>query len=252
MNRLAGLTRFLVPSPCYLCGTPSVEDNGLCARCASDLSADKRTLSHRCPQCAIRVSEAGQRCAACLQHPPHFDFAVAGQDFKAASRYLIHQFKYRKDPGVLNALMQPLFLSIEQAYGRRQDGLPNDPLKDWPDVLIPMPIHRERRQVRGFNQARLIADRIGRRFDLPVHGKAVVRSGSSESQSGLSAIDRRKSLKNAFEVRQDLPRHVVIVDDVMTTGSSADALAHALKRSGVRMVSVWVLARTPAPGDIPH
>lgn len=248
MNRLAGLTRFLVPSPCYLCGTPSVENDGLCARCADDLSVENRAERHRCPQCAIRVSEAGQHCAECLRHPPHFDFAVAGQDFQAASRHLIHQFKYRRDPGVLDALMQSLVFSVEQAYPLQQD----DRLNDWPDVLIPMPIHPERRRVRGFNQARLIADRVGRRFDLPVHGKAVVRSGSSESQSGLSAIDRRKSLKNAFEVRQALPQHVVIVDDVMTTGSSADALAHTLKRSGVLRVSVWVLARTPAPGDIPN
>lgn len=142
---------------------------------------------------------------------------------------------------------------LSGTYAQQQDGLPDDRLKDWPDVLIPMPIHPERRQVRGFNQARLIADRIGRRFDLPVHGKAVVRSGPSESQSELSAIDRRKSLKNAFVVKQTLPQHVAIVDDVMTTGSSADALAHALKRSGVLRVSIWVLARTPAPGDIaPH
>lgn len=248
MNRLAGLTRFLVPSPCYLCGTPSVADDGLCVRCADDLLAENRTERHRCPQCAIRVSEAGQRCAACLRHPPHFDLAVAGQDFQAASRYLIHQFKYRRDPGVLDALMQPLVSSVERAYPQRHD----DRLKDWPDLLIPMPIHPERRRVRGFNQARLIADRVGRCFDLPVHGRAVVRSGSSESQSGLSATDRRKSLKNAFEVRQALPQHVAIVDDVMTTGSSADALAHTLKRSGVQRVSVWVLARTPAPGDIPN
>jgi Predicted amidophosphoribosyltransferases len=148
--------------------------------------------------------------------------------------------------------MQPLLLSVERTYAQRQDGLPNDRLKDWPGALIPMPIHPERRRIRGFNQAHLIADRIGRRFDLPVHGEAVVRSGSSESQSELTAVDRRKSLKNAFEVKQTLPRHVVIVDDVMTTGSSADALAHALKRSGVLRVSVWVLARTPAPGDMPN
>lgn len=252
MNRLAGLTRFLVPSPCYLCGTPSVEDDGLCARCADDLSAENRTERPRCPQCAIRVSEVGQRCAACLRHPPHFDSAVAGQDFRAASRYLIHQFKYRRDLGVLDSLVRPLFLSVERTYGQRQDGLPDDRLKYWPDVLIPMPIHPDRRRIRGFNQAHLIADRIGRHFDLPVHGKAVVRSGPGESQSELSAIDRRKSLKNAFVVKQTLPQHVVIVDDVMTTGSSADALAHALKRSGVLRVSIWVLARTPAPGDIPN
>ncbi|WP_290681608.1 ComF family protein [Halothiobacillus sp. 15-55-196] len=248
MNRLAGLTRFLVPAPCYLCGTATVAVAGLCARCTDDLSTENRAVPYRCPQCAIRVSETGQRCAACLRHPPNFDFSVAGQDFKTASRFLIHQFKYRKDSGVLDALIRALFSSIERTYPRRQD----DDSKDWPDVLIPMPIHPERRQVRGFNQARLIADRIGRRFDLPVHGKAVIRSGTSKSQSGLSAIDRRKSLKNAFEVRERLPQHVAIVDDVMTTGSSADALACALKRAGVQRVTVWVLARTPAPGDIPH
>lgn len=243
MIRLAGLTRYLVPSPCYLCGVPSVENDGLCARCADDLSAPHEA-GHRCPQCAILVREAGQRCAQCQRHPPHFDLAVAGLDFEAASRYLIHQFKYRRDPGVLDALIQPLVRSIDQAYPRQRDGW----LNEWPDVLIPMPIHPDRRHVRGFNQARLIADRLGHRFDLSVDGEAVARSGSSESQSSLSAIDRRKSLKNAFEVRHALPQHVAIVDDVMTTGSSADALARALKRSGALKVSVWVLARTPAPG----
>lgn len=245
MNRLTGLTRLLVPSPCHLCGTPSVADDGLCPRCADELSAENRIGRHRCPRCAIRVSEAGRLCSECLKHPPHFDFAVAGLDFLAASRHLIHRLKYQRDPGVLDALMPPLILSIERAYAERKNGAPDKPWADWPEALIPMPIHPRRRRVRGFNQARLIADRVGRRFGLPVYGKAVIRSGSSESQSGLSAIERRKNLKNVFEVRQVLPRHVVIVDDVMTTGSSAGALAYALKRSGVQHVGVWVLARTP-------
>jgi ComF family protein len=251
MNPLAGLTRFLVPSPCYLCGMPSVDDSGLCPRCAAALLAECDADPPRCPQCAIRVGEVGQICPGCMRHPPHFDFTIAGQDFQAANRYLIHQLKYRRDPGVLHALIQPLTFRIEQRYSRRPGNPAADVPVDWPDALVPMPIHPERRRVRGFNQARLIADRVGRLFDLPVHGAAVVRSGSSESQSGLSAIDRRKSLKNAFEVRHALPQHVAIVDDVMTTGSSADALARTLKRSGAQRVSVWVLARTPAPGDIP-
>ncbi|OZB83746.1 MAG: hypothetical protein B7X28_01650 [Halothiobacillus sp. 13-55-253] len=68
-----------------------------------------------------------------MRHPPNFDFSVAGQDFKTASRFLIHQFKYRKDSGVLDALMRALVSSIERAYPQRQD----DHSKDWPDALIP-------------------------------------------------------------------------------------------------------------------
>ena len=247
MNRLAGLTRFLVPSPCYLCGVPSTSGTGLCSRCTSDLFVEEDVASPRCPQCAIRVSMPGQLCSACLRHPVHFDDTIAGLDFMATSRHLIHQLKYRRDPGVLQALIQPLAVKIEQACAPH----PNGWFVGWPDTLLPMPIHPLRRRVRGFNQAHLIADRLGRRFDLPVSVTAVLRAGMRSSQSELSAMERRKSLKNAFAVKHALPSHVAIVDDVMTTGSSADALAHVLKRSGVRRVSVWVLARTPAPGDFP-
>lgn len=246
MNRLLGLTRRLVPSPCYLCGVPSAEDNGLCPRCASELFDQDDGAPARCPQCALRVPAMGQLCSRCLRHPFDFDCTIAGLDFKADSRHLIHQLKYRRNPCVLQALIQPLADKIEQAYAPH----PNGWLVDWPELLLPMPIHPQRRRLRGFNQARLIADRLGQRFDLPVSSTAVIRTGKSSSQSELSAAERRKSLKNAFEVRQNVPLHVVIVDDVMTTGSSADALARVLKGSGVERVSVWVLARTPAPGDL--
>ena len=244
MNRLARLTRFLVPPPCFLCGTPCVGGFGMCPHCATDFLGEVEREALRCPQCAIRVREQGQHCVECLNHPPHFDSAVAGHDFQAVSRHLIHRLKYGRDPGVLDALTHPLLTRLERSFSLGGEG--------WPDAVLPMPIHPERRRVRGFNQARLIADRLGRRFGLPVYGQAVTRTGSSQSQSGLTAIERRKSLRNAFEVKQTLPQHVAIVDDVMTTGSSADALARSLKRAGVSRVSVWVLARTPAPGDIPN
>lgn len=216
----------------------------MCPRCAADFLGGVDREVPRCPQCAIRVKERGQHCVECLNRPPHFDSAVAGLDFQAVSRHLIHRLKYGRDPGVLDALTHPLLTRLDRAFAQGDEG--------WPDAVLPMPIHPERRRVRGFNQARLIADRLGGHFGLPVFGQAVTRTGSSKSQSGLAANERRKSLKNAFDVKQTLPQHVAIVDDVMTTGSSADALAWSLKRSGVNRVSVWVLARTPAPGDRPN
>lgn len=254
MKRLTRLTRFLVPSPCYLCGAPSVKEIGLCPRCAEDFWPENRADIPRCPQCALPVRAIGRLCAACLGHPPCFDQSIAGCDFQEASRYLIHRLKYRHDIGVLDALLEPLIFAIERAYDPDrnldgdQDGVPADgAVNHWPEVLVPMPIHPVRRRARGFNQARLIADRLGRRFGLPVRGDLVSRIGSSTSQSELSAKERRKSLKNAFVVGQHLPHHVAIVDDVMTTGSSADTLALALKHAGASRVSVWVLARTPTP-----
>jgi ComF family protein len=237
MKFLANLTRRLIPAPCFLCGAATMDETGLCARC---LAAWVPVADvPRCPQCAIAVAQNGLLCPECARKPPNFDRTVTGLDFNPATRHLIHQLKFARQPWVLPALLRPLIAQIEQAYPA--------PRYDWPEVLIPMPIHPQRRQIRGFNQARLIADQLGKTFALPVLGRAVVRIKASPPQSGLDAAARRKSLAQAFEVRQSLPAHVAIVDDVMTTGSSAESLALALKQSGVLRVTVWVLARTPRP-----
>ena len=237
MKFLANLTRMLIPAPCFLCGANTTGESGLCASCLLGWVPVAR--APRCPQCATGVAMVGLLCAECAQAPPAFDCTHTGQDFNAATRHLVHQLKFARQPWVLPALLLPLVDQIERAYPA--------PRVDWPQALIPMPIHPQRRQARGFNQARLIADQLGRRFDLPVLGQAAVRVKASAPQSGLDAAARRKNLRDAFAVRQSLLAHVAIIDDVMTTGSSAAVLARVLKQAGVRRVTVWVLARTPRP-----
>jgi ComF family protein len=237
MKFLANLTRMLIPAPCFLCGAATTDETGLCPHCLLAWMPVERTP--RCPQCAIAVAQDGLLCPECAQAPPCFDRTQTGLDFNPATRHLVHQLKFARQPWVLPALLRPLIAQIERAYPA--------PRRDWPLALIPMPIHPQRRQTRGFNQARLIADQLGKTFALPVLGRAVVRVKASPPQSGLDAAARRKSLAQAFAVRQSLPAHVAIVDDVMTTGSSAESLARALKQSGVRRVTVWVLARTQRP-----
>ncbi len=240
MKFLANLTRMLIPAPCFLCGASTRDETGLCASCLLGwIPAD---TVPRCPQCAIGVVMSGLLCAECAQTPPAFDRTQTGLDFNAATRHLVHQLKFARQPWVLPALLHPLMVQIE-----RTCPAPRDACTDWPHALIPMPIHPQRRKARGFNQARLIADKLGKALALPVMGRAVVRVKASAPQSGLDAAARRKNLRHAFAVRQALPAHVAIVDDVMTTGSSAAALARVLKAAGVRRVTVWVLARTPRP-----
>ncbi len=237
MKFLANLTRLLIPAPCFLCGAATIDKTGLCVHCLA--AWVPVALMPRCPQCAIGVAKAGLLCAQCAHRPPAFDRTQTGLDFNAPTRHLVHQLKFARQPWVLPALLAPLIAEIERVYPA--------PRQDWPEALIPMPIHPLRRQIRGFNQARLIANQLGKAFALPVLGQAVVRVKASPPQSSLDAAARRKSLIQAFEVRQSLPAHVAIVDDVMTTGSSAQSLARALKQAGVLRVTVWVLARTPTP-----
>lgn len=245
MNFLSDLTRWLIPAPCWLCGAPTVASDGLCGRCDT-VWGRADALGARCRGCAIRVPVADIICPDCQQHPRQFDRAVTGLDFDRAARALIHRYKFQRDTAVLTALLRPLIQQIETNY-------PQAPAEghavDWPQALVPMPIHPVRRRGRGFNQARLIADRLGRRFDVPVLGHVAHRVQASDPQTVLDAAARRRSLRNAFRVQDGLPRHVALIDDVMTTGSTVDSLARAVKRAGVERVTVWVLARTPRPED---
>lgn len=243
MNFLGELTRSLIPAPCLLCREPTQAPDGLCARCTA-VWGDEQPVA-RCPVCAIRVPVMDAFCGDCLRHPRPFERAVTGLDFEAPARALIHRLKFQRDTAVLMAVLRPLIEAIERSYPQSSAG-PVPP--DWPAALLPMPIHARRRQERGFNQARLMADRLGRRFGVPICGGVVRRVKMSDPQSQLDAAARRKSLRGAFVVRGALPAHVAIVDDVMTTGSTVDSLARVLKTAGVARVSVWVAARTPRPG----
>jgi ComF family protein len=115
-----------------------------------------------------------------------------------------------------------------------------------PDLLIPVPLHRERLRERGFNQALELARPLGRRFDIPLDLHSIRRQRETAPQSGLERKARRRNLKGAFILTRELEaKHVALVDDVVTTGSTVSELARMLKRGGVQRVDIWALARTP-------
>ena len=121
-----------------------------------------------------------------------------------------------------------------------------------PDLLIPMPLHPTRLGERGFNQAVEIARVLCRRLQLPLEPHACSRLRPTPPQAGLSLRDRRRNLRGAFACHQDMSgKHIVLLDDVMTTGASLDALAHAVKDAGAARVECWVVARTPKDQDTP-
>ena len=117
-----------------------------------------------------------------------------------------------------------------------------------PDLLVSPPLAARRLRQRGFDQALEIAKRVGSELRIDVRWKGLSRFGDTLPQPGLGREARRRNLRDAFRCGLDLrDQHVAVVDDVMTTGATAEALARVLKQAGAARVSVWVVARTPDP-----
>jgi ComF family protein len=116
-------------------------------------------------------------------------------------------------------------------------------------LLVPVPLHRRRLRARGFNQALLLAQALGRRRGLPVAIRGLRRVRDTRAQPGLAAIERRRNLAGAFAVAKDVTlagRHVVLIDDVLTTGATANACAGVLRAAGAARVDVYTAGRAPA------
>lgn len=112
-------------------------------------------------------------------------------------------------------------------------------------VLVPVPLHWRRRWHRGFDQARLLAAELARLTGLPVLEDGLRRCRVTAAQSGLPARRRRRALRGAFEARRTpLPEHVVLIDDVATTGATLEAAAEATRRAGTERVDAWLFARS--------
>jgi ComF family protein len=123
----------------------------------------------------------------------------------------------------------------------------NQPLTNDECAVMAVPIHIKKWQMRGFNQAHLIAKAFTKKSNLLYLDNALVRSSYSESQVGQSGKQRRKSLKNAFQLSetiQKLPSHIILIDDVITTGTTANTLCKLLRKKGVKHITVLTIALT--------
>lgn len=220
----------------------SAGDGGLCRACEIRLPA---AASHACARCGLPVDLPTDLCGTCLAAPPAYDYTFAGRAYSWPLHHLVHAFKYSHAYGLASPLCAPL----------SDFGPP-------PDVFLPMPQHPHRLRERGYDQTRLLARELSRRHNRPMMAQACQRTRHTRAQTGLGLSERKANLKGAFTCLTGLEGlHVGIVDDVMTTGSSMQELALALRAAGVARVGCWVAARAwPArtqhsqqPGDpSPH
>tara|TARA_R100001480_G_scaffold101288_4_gene104926 strand:+ start:3270 stop:3989 length:720 start_codon:yes stop_codon:yes gene_type:complete len=225
----------LFPQLCLLCRLPSASHLPLCACCAAQL-----VENHTCCRCCALPLPDGDAglCATCIQRPPALDRAIAPFLYEPHIGYIIARWKFQRERH-LSGLLAELWLSTVE------------PPRDR-DLLLPVPIHWRRLLGRGFNQAMLLAmalqDRDPNLQPLPLPSRVLCRTRAAPAQSTLTAHQRAHNLRGAFALRASVKgQRIAVIDDVMTTGATAEAIARLLKRAGAADVQLWCLARTPPP-----
>ncbi|MEP6963663.1 MAG: ComF family protein [Acidobacteriota bacterium] len=233
------LSRMLFPDDCRVCGDLLQEFSRIpvCPACLQDpkpLEAEFFCVECKTPFVNRAPLDDEGRCGLCRLGLKGFDAAYTYGSYEGTLRTLVHLFKY---DGV-----QPL---ARHFGGMLTKALPREASFD---VIVPMPLHWLKRWRRGFNQAELLAQEVSRVWRVPVSNLAS-RKKETASQAGLTNAKRRENVQGAFAVRPRFQsklrgKHVLLVDDVMTTGATASACARALKRGGAASVTLLTLART--------
>jgi ComF family protein len=236
---LARMRDIALPSQCALCG--NLSHRVLCAGCDEQYWNETRM---RCPVCALPMPVFGGaggtrngaplRCRRCIAEPPHFDATIALADYHAPLDTLALELKFHARLATADEFARQLYAAFE---------VTDSPA---PDVVAPVPLSRKRLRTRGYNQAWSIGKPLARRLGARADATLVERTRDTAPQAKLDLDTRRRNVGDAFKVLRDIRgKHVGIVDDVMTSGATLDALARTLKTAGARRVTNFVALRTP-------
>ncbi|WP_256701703.1 ComF family protein [Burkholderia sp. SRS-W-2-2016] len=227
-----------LPNLCALCG--NLSHNALCDGCDDAYWNEPRL---RCTVCAVPLAasrwaaRAHYRCADCVAAPPPFDASFALADYRAPLDTLAVGLKFRARLRLARDFAQRLARLAQDSW-REQN--------EWPDVIAPVPLAQRRLVERGYNQAWQIAKPLARALGVRSDATLIERTLDTAPQSRLDLDARRQNVGRAFQVTHPVRGlHVGIVDDVMTSGATLEALAHTLKAAGARRVTNFVALRTP-------
>lgn len=229
------ISRF-IPHYCLLCESP-VKGQALCTGCFKDLPWNR----HACLRCAIPLAEGSLSplCSDCEHRPPLQKRALAPLCYDFPVDHLVAGLKYQRRLDHAPELGKILLEAVKAA------DLPR------PDLLLPVPLHPKRLRARGYNQARELARPLAKHWGIPLETQLVQRQRHTAQQMRLSAASRQNNLEAAFVLNparlEQLGslRHVLLLDDVLTTGATLNAITTLLSDAGIPEITHCTLARTP-------
>lgn len=228
----------LMPPQCLACNAVVSAPGNLCPDCFSQFNFVTPPV---CSACGVPLevhADDGLLCGVCLRDPPVFTQARAVFLYETVSRPLVLKLKHgdRTDAAVHLArwMMRSGADLIERC-----------------DMIVPVPLHRWRLFMRMYNQSALLANALGKLTGVSIAPDVLTRTKATRSQGGLDRKARRRNVGRAFSIRNEAmvkEKRVLLIDDVLTTGATANACAHVLLKAGAARVDVLVLARVPPPG----
>lgn len=219
------IQQFFLKQDCLLCMEPA--DFCVCQDCEIAFS----NTPNRCQSCAHSIANNLDFCGACLSHSPVFNRAYTLYDYQGLIAQLIQSFKYDKQ------------LCIGRYFAHKLHDVYQS-LKRY-DAIIPMPLNTKRIKERGFNQVLELLSVIKKQHNCMIDTHSVKRIKATQSLVNLNFKQRQQELKGAFQANPITYQHILLVDDVMTTGASLNELARTLIKAGAKSCDVLTLARTP-------
>ena len=231
------LTELLYPRRCPICdGILGSREPLVCRKCGKTLHFIETPA---CLKCGRPLSKCEQEyCSDCGKNLHEFEQGFAPFSYGGSVQSSMMRFKYGG-----RAEYAGFYAAAMAGFGKKQ-------LQDWkPEILIPVPVHRNRLIKRGYNQAEKLAQSLSRICGIPSEPHAVVRMKNTLPQKELSRIERKRNLEQAFSVAAGYhpPGRILLVDDIYTTGSTIDTLAALLKKNGAQ--KVWFACACVSPGD---
>ncbi len=237
LSIFSGLLQFLLPARCPSCAQTIEQHGFLCGSCWGDLLPLAAPYCNRCALPFEFEMEGESECGACMKNQPAFDWARAAVSYEDLGRTLVLRLKYS---GVTTAVPTMAQMMAQAVAGKEID------------LIVPVPLHRWRFLRRRFNQSSLLGDAISKRLNISTDNFILRRRKATVSQGELDKKGRYRNVASAFIVPKDMKadvhgKHVLVVDDVLTTGATAHECARALKRAGAASVGVVTFARVGKP-----
>ena len=229
------VSNFFVPPLCQSCHQPLIQHNAICARCWQDINFIVHPVCDRLgiplpfdPGGDVVIS------AAAAANPPNYDRARAVAHYTGTMRQLIHTFKYADQHAPRQLFKRWLHLAGKELF------------KDT-EIIIPVPLSRQKLRARRYNQSAILAKDLAPDVGIRFEPQVLRRRKNTLSQVGLTRDQRRRNLQGAFEVQRSKNamidgRSILLIDDVITTGTTVDTCARILKNAGAAKVDVLSLA----------